>query len=126
MQQSAECGQPCAQMVAREGQVMANVHITPMRASRALALRYLATKFGVDMEALAVRQPSHPGLQWKGNNKRSPQALTSSTVVAHCAAGRTCPHALTRAVRSTRVVPLPVSRLLQVLLMACLLTSAWV
>ena len=48
----------CAQMEAREAQVMANVHITPMRASRALALRYLATKFGVDMEALAVRPPA--------------------------------------------------------------------
>ena len=44
-----------AQMVAEGRQVTANVHITPMRASRALALRYLATKFGVDTEALAVR-----------------------------------------------------------------------
>ena len=39
---------------------MANVHITPMRASRALALRYLATKFGVDVESLAVRASSPP------------------------------------------------------------------
>lgn len=42
------------QMVVEDGQVMANVHITPMRASRALALRYLATKFGIDMENVAV------------------------------------------------------------------------
>ncbi len=53
-----------AQMVAEGRQVMANVHITPMRASRALALRYLATKFGVDIETLAVRGAAfHPSLQ---------------------------------------------------------------
>ncbi len=45
------------QMVVEDGQVMANVHITPMRASRALALRYLATKFGIDMENVAVGAP---------------------------------------------------------------------
>lgn len=44
-------------MVVDNGQVMANVHITPMRASRALALRYLATKFGIDMENVAVGPP---------------------------------------------------------------------
>ena len=32
-----------------------NVHITPMRASRALALRFLATKFGLGMDAFTVR-----------------------------------------------------------------------
>ena len=32
-----------------------NVHITPMRASRALALRFLATKFGLGMDAFMVR-----------------------------------------------------------------------
>lgn len=42
-------------MAVEEGQVQANVHITPMRASRALALRYLATKFGADTENIAVR-----------------------------------------------------------------------
>ena len=34
--------------------MQANVHITPMRASRALALRYLATKFSTDTENIAV------------------------------------------------------------------------
>jgi hypothetical protein len=42
------------QMAVEDGQVMAYVHITPMRASRALALRYLATKFGIDMENVTV------------------------------------------------------------------------
>lgn len=43
------------QMAVEDEQVMANVHITPMRASRALALRYLATKFGTNMENIVVR-----------------------------------------------------------------------
>lgn len=43
------------QMVVEDEQVVATVHITPMRASRALALRYLATKFGADMENIVVR-----------------------------------------------------------------------
>ena len=34
--------------------MQANVHITPMRASRALALRYLATRFSTDTENIAV------------------------------------------------------------------------
>lgn len=34
---------------------MPHVHITPMRASRALALRFLATKFGLGMDAFTVR-----------------------------------------------------------------------
>ncbi len=42
------------QMAVEDGQVQANVHITPMRASRALALRYLATKFSTDTENIAV------------------------------------------------------------------------
>jgi hypothetical protein len=42
------------QMALEDGQVQANVHITPMRASRALALRYLATKFSTDTENIAV------------------------------------------------------------------------
>lgn len=42
--------------MAAEGQaVVPNVHITPMRASRALALRFLATKFGLGMNAFTVR-----------------------------------------------------------------------
>ena len=44
----------CMQMAVEDGQVQANVHITPMRASRALALRYLATKFSTDTENIAV------------------------------------------------------------------------
>ena len=41
--------------------MQANVHITPMRASRALALRHLATKFSTDTENIAVHscQPFH-------------------------------------------------------------------
>ncbi len=46
------------QMAVEEGQVQANVHITPMRASRALALRYLATKFGTDTENITVSASS--------------------------------------------------------------------
>ena len=42
------------QMAVEDGQVQANVHITPMRASRALALRYIATKFSTDTENIAV------------------------------------------------------------------------
>ncbi len=38
--------------------MQANVHITPMRASRALALRYLATKFGTDTENITVSASS--------------------------------------------------------------------
>ena len=34
--------------------MQANVHITPMRASRALALRYLATRFSTDTDNIAV------------------------------------------------------------------------
>ena len=49
--------EPCAimQMAVEDGQMQANVHITPMRASRALALRYLATKFSTDTENIAVQ-----------------------------------------------------------------------
>ena len=36
------------------GNVAAVMHITPIRASRALALRFLAAKFGLDMSALLV------------------------------------------------------------------------
>ena len=46
------------QMAVEEGQMQANVHITPMRASRALVLRYLATKFSTDTENIAVRSCS--------------------------------------------------------------------
>ena len=48
--------EPCSimQMAVEDGQMQANVHITPMRASRALALRYLATKFSTDTENIAV------------------------------------------------------------------------
>lgn len=42
------------QMAVEDGQMQANVHITPMRASRALALRYLATRFSTDTENIAV------------------------------------------------------------------------
>ncbi|KAL3157983.1 hypothetical protein ABBQ32_012382 [Trebouxia sp. C0010 RCD-2024] len=42
------------QMVPEEGDLISNVHITPLRASRALALRFLANKFNLDMERVTV------------------------------------------------------------------------
>ena len=48
------------QMVVEDETVVATVHITPMRASRALALRYLATKFAADMENIVVRTKAPP------------------------------------------------------------------
>ncbi len=80
------CACRALQMVVEDEQVVATVHITPMRASRALALRYLATKFGADMENIVVRtctvllcreDPLAPGeidtcqqtcRQWSGNS----------------------------------------------------------
>jgi hypothetical protein len=45
-----------AQIVPRDGELISNVHITPLRASRALAMRFLASKFGLEggMEAMTV------------------------------------------------------------------------
>lgn len=43
------------QMVPEDGDMVSNVHITPLRASRALSLRYLANKFNLDMERITVR-----------------------------------------------------------------------
>ena len=45
--------------------MQANVHITPMRASRALALRYLATKFSTDTENIAVSASSPCCCAWQ-------------------------------------------------------------
>ena len=45
------------QMVPEEGDLISNVHITPLRASRALALRFLANKFNLDMERITVTTP---------------------------------------------------------------------
>ena len=45
------------QMVPEDDDLISNVHITPLRASRALALRYLANKFNLDMERITVRSP---------------------------------------------------------------------
>lgn len=45
------------QMVPEDDDLISNVHITPLRASRALALRYLANKFNLDMERITVRCP---------------------------------------------------------------------
>lgn len=42
------------QMVPEDGDMVSNVHITPLRASRALSLRYLANKFNLDMERITV------------------------------------------------------------------------
>ena len=41
-------------MVPEDDDLISNVHITPLRASRALALRYLANKFNLDMERVTV------------------------------------------------------------------------
>ncbi len=46
------------QMVPEDDDLISNVHITPLRASRALALRYLANKFNLDMERITVRSPT--------------------------------------------------------------------
>jgi hypothetical protein len=37
-----------------KGELLSNVHITPLRGSRALSLRYLADTFGLDMHAMTV------------------------------------------------------------------------
>ncbi len=74
-------------MVAREAQVTANVHITPMRASRALALRYLATKFGVDMEALAVRATCLHFRQAQTSKGLGKPAVCFSHAPCHCTTG---------------------------------------
>lgn len=66
------------QMAVEDGQVQANVHITPMRASRALALRYLATKFSTDTENIAVVAVS-PELQAAGEVTKVP-AYTSDLI----------------------------------------------
>ena len=42
------------QMVPSKDELLSNVHITPVRASRALSLRYLASRFGLDMDGVAV------------------------------------------------------------------------
>ena len=42
------------QMVPEDDDLISNVHITPLRASRALALRYIANKFNLDMERVTV------------------------------------------------------------------------
>ena len=42
------------QMVPEDGDMLSNVHITPLRASRALSLRYLANKLNLDMERVTV------------------------------------------------------------------------
>ena len=41
-------------MVPSKEELLSNVHITPVRASRALSLRYLANRFGLDMDGVAV------------------------------------------------------------------------
>lgn len=42
------------QMVPEDDDLISNVHITPLRASRALALRFIANKFNLDMERVTV------------------------------------------------------------------------
>lgn len=48
----------CAQMVPSEGDLHSHMHITPMRGTRALALRYIANKFGLDMTNFTVGLPA--------------------------------------------------------------------
>lgn len=50
------------QMVPEDDDLISNVHITPLRASRALALRYLANKFNLDMERVTVGSLTMPSL----------------------------------------------------------------
>lgn len=42
------------QMVPQEGELHSHMHLTPMRGTRALALRFLANKFGLDMTHFTV------------------------------------------------------------------------
>lgn len=42
------------QMVPEGDELHSHMHITPLRASRALALRFIATKFGLDMHNVMV------------------------------------------------------------------------
>jgi hypothetical protein len=42
------------QMVPAEGELHSHMHITPLRSSRALALRFIANKFGLDMTNITV------------------------------------------------------------------------
>ena len=41
-------------MVPSKDELLSNVHITPVRTSRALSLRYLANRFGLDMDGVSV------------------------------------------------------------------------
>lgn len=56
------------QMVPSEGELHSHMHVTPLRSSRALALRFLANKFGLDMSKFTV---SHKGLLIK--DKHTPR-----------------------------------------------------
>lgn len=42
------------QMVPADGELHSHMHVTPLRSSRALALRFLANKFGLDMSKLTA------------------------------------------------------------------------
>ena len=50
------------QMVPTEGEehLLSRVHLTPVRASRSLALRFLANKFGLPMQNVTVRSCTQP------------------------------------------------------------------
>ena len=48
------------QMVPAEGELHSHMHITPLRSSRALALRFLANKFGLDMTNFTVSPAAAP------------------------------------------------------------------
>lgn len=55
-----------------------HVHITPMRAGRALSLRFLATKFGLGMDAFTVR-PSFAILCLQTNHTAHTPVLASAS-----------------------------------------------
>ncbi len=65
-------------MAAEGAAVVPHVHITPMRASRALALRFLATKFGLGMDAFTVMAVA-PSMDTAGDATRVP-AHTSDLI----------------------------------------------
>ena len=68
-------------MVPAEGELHSHMHITPLRSSRALALRFLANKFGLDMTnftvSAAAPRPAIPGALARLHGTHPQRALYS-------------------------------------------------
>lgn len=52
------------QMVPEEDELHSHMHITPLRASRALGVRFVAAKFGLSMQNVTVRQLLVTAARW--------------------------------------------------------------